>query len=182
MDTDVIDPDVQVRLFHECASYFEERGIESVGQGFIVMRRRTHGAPNWIQIEEAKPEKMEPFSAAVLHVFETHDLLDTLSGEDLLDTRVRLAPGLVFETGREWSGTGWSPVSFRLRQPKGLCLQASLDSAMAGLIQRCDGSATLRQILSAMAAGLNVEFGAIATGALSMIRGMMERGFLGIGE
>lgn len=182
VDTDVIDPEVQVRLFRECASHFEERGIESVGQGFITMRRRTPGAPNWIQVEETKPEKLEPFSDAVLRVFETHDVLDALSMEGLLETRVRLAPGLVFETGREWSGTGWSALNFRLRQPKGLCLQASLDSAMAGLIQRCDGSATLRQILAAMAAGLNVDFSAIAPGAESMIRGMMQRGFLNIGE
>jgi methylase of polypeptide subunit release factors len=182
VDTDVFDPEVQARLFGECAAYLEERGIESVGQGFITMRRRTGGAPNWIQFEQASPEKMQPFSDAVLRVFETHDILDALSMEDLLETRVRMAPGLVFETGREWSGTEWSALNFRLRQPKGLCLQASLDSAMAGLVQRCDGSATLRQILGAMAAGLGVEFSAIAPGALAVIRGMMERGFLGTGQ
>jgi hypothetical protein len=162
--------------------YFEERGIESVGQGFITMRRRTPGAPNWIQFEEASPEKMPPFSDAVLRVFETHDMLDALSVGGLLEARLRLAPGLVFETGREWNGTGWSPLNFRLRQPKGLCLQAKLDSPMAGLVQRCDGSATLRQILGAMAAGLKVDLSAIAPGALAMIRSMLERGFLGAGS
>jgi methylase of polypeptide subunit release factors len=180
VDTDVFDPEVQARLFSECAAYFEKRGIESVGQGFITMRRRSSGAPNWIQFEEATPEKMQPFSDAVLRVFETHDILDALSVDGLLETRLRLAPGLVFETGREWNGTGWSPLNFRLRQPKGLCLQAKLDSPMAGLVQRCDGSATLRQILGAMAAGLKVDFSAIAPGALAMIRSMLERGFLGI--
>jgi hypothetical protein len=182
VDTDVSDPEVQVRLFRECAEHFAGQGIESVGQGFITMRRRKQGAPNWIQFEEATPEKMQPFSDAVLRIFEIHDILDALSVEGLLETRVRLAAGLVFETGREWNGTGWSAVNFRLRQPKGLCLQAGLDSAMAGLVQRCDGSATLRQILSAMAAGLNVDFSAIAPGTLSMIRGMMERGFLDTGQ
>jgi hypothetical protein len=182
VDTDVFDPEVQARLFNECAGYLEERGIVSVGQGFITMRRRTGGAPNWIQFEESSPEKMKPFSDAVLRVFETHDILDALSMEDLLETKVRLAPGLVFETGREWSGTGWSALNFRVRQSNGLCLQASLDSAMAGLVQRCDGSATLRRILEAMAAGLRVDFNAIAPGAVPVIRGMMERGFLGTGQ
>jgi len=182
VDTDVSDPEIQAQLFGASADYLEERGIESVGQGFITMRRRTQGAPNWIQIEETKTEKMEPFSDAVLQVFEAHDALDALPAEGLLETRVRLAPGLLFETGREWSGTGWSPLIFRLRQPKGLCLQAGLDSAMAGLIQRCDGTATLRQILGAMATGLKVEFQAIVPGALAMLRGMLERGFLTIGE
>jgi methylase of polypeptide subunit release factors len=180
VETDVFDPEVQARLFSECADYFEKRGIESVGQGFITMRRRSSGAPNWIQFEEATPEKMQPFSDAVQRVFETHDILDALSLDGLLETRLRLAPGLVFETGREWNGTGWFPLNFRLRQPKGLCLQAKLDSATAGLVQRCDGSATLRQILFAMAAGLKVDFSAIAPGALAMIRSMLERGFLGI--
>lgn len=182
VDTDVNDPEVQERLYRECAEYFRQRGIESVGQGFITMRRRTQGAPNWIQFEEASPTKMQPFSDSVLQVFETHDALDKLSAEGLLETRIRLAPGLAFETGREWNGAGWSPLHFRLRQTHGLCLQARLDSPMAGLVQRCDGSATLHQILSAMATGLNVDFDAITPGALSMMRGMMERGFLVVGQ
>jgi methylase of polypeptide subunit release factors len=178
VDTDVCDPEVQTRLFSECAGYFERRGIESVAQGFVILRRRTQGAPNWIQFQEASPQKLEPFGDAVLRVFETHDILDALSVDGLLDTRVRLAPGVAFDTGREWSGKEWSSLHFRLRQTKGLCLQANLDSAMAGFVQRCDGSASLRQILNAMAAGLKVDLQAIAPGSLQMIRSMMERGFL----
>ncbi len=74
---------------------------------------------------------------------------------------------------------GLTPNS-SLRQPKGLCLQASLDSRVAALVQRCDGGTPLRQILSAMAAGLKVDFQAIAPGSLKMIRSMLERGFLTI--
>jgi hypothetical protein len=33
-----------------------------------------------------------------------------------------------------------------------------------------------------MAVGLKVEYGAIAPGALAMIRSMLERGFLGLGQ
>jgi len=178
VETDVCDLDVQTRLFHESVAYFEQQGVESIGRGFITMRRRSQGAPNWIQFEEASPAKMEPFSEAVLRVFETHDMLDALPADGLLDTRVRPAAGVAFDTGREWNGQQWSSVHFRLRQPRGLCLQASLDSSMAALVQRCDGSTPLRQILSAMATGLNVDFQAIAPGSLQMIRGMMERGFL----
>lgn len=178
VDTDVSDLEVQIRLFNECATYFEEQGIESIGLGFITMRRRTSGAPNWIQFEEASPEKMEPFGDSVLRVFETHDILDALPGDALLDTRVRLAPGIAFDTGRDWNGTEWSALHFRLRQPRGLCLQANLDSAMASMVQRFDGSTPLRQILSAMATGLKVDLQAIVPGALQMVRSMMERGFL----
>jgi hypothetical protein len=50
------------------------------------------------------------------------------------------------------------------------------------MVQRFDGSASLRQILGAMATGLNVDFAAIAPGAMSMVRGMLERGFLTTGQ
>jgi methylase of polypeptide subunit release factors len=178
VETDVCDLEVQTRLLSETVDYFAHQGVESIGLGFISMRRRTHGSPNWIQFEEASPEKMEPFGDAVLRVFETHDILDGLTADGLLDTRVRLASGVAFDTGREWSGKGWSTLHFRLRQPRGLRLQANLDSAMASLVQRCDGSAPLRQILSAMATGLSVDLDAIAPGSLRVIRSMMERGFL----
>ncbi|MDR3717178.1 MAG: class I SAM-dependent methyltransferase [Bryobacteraceae bacterium] len=178
VETDVCDLEVQTRLLSETVAYFEQQGVESIGRGFITLRRRTQGAPNWIQFEEASPQKMEPFGDAVLRVFETHDFLEGLAVDGLLDTRVRLAPGVVFETGREWSGKEWSSLHFRLRQPGGLCLQANLDSAMASLVQRCDGSAPLRQILSAMATGLKVNVEAIVPGSLQVIRSMMERGFL----
>ena len=182
VDTDVCDPEVQAGLFRDAADYLEAHGIESVGQGFITMRKRSQGGPNWIQIEDTRTEKLEPFSDAVLRVFETHDALDALSLEDVLARRPRLSPGLVYETGREWTGTAWTQVAFRLRQQKGLRLQASLDTNMGGLIQRCDGSATLSQILSAMATGLKVDLQTIVSGSVAMLRGMAERGFLNFNQ
>ena len=178
VDTDVSDLEVQTRLFSECAAFFEERGIESIGLGFITLRRRTQGAPNWIQFEEAAPTKMEPFGDAVLRVFETHDALDALPEDGLLDARLRPVTGLLWQSGREWKGTEWSGQQYVLRQPKGLGLQASLDSPMASLVQRCDGRTPLGQILTAMAAGLKVDVQAIVPGSLKMVRSMMERGFL----
>jgi len=178
VDTDVSDLEVQTRLFAECAAYYEAHGIESIAEGFIVLRRRSAGAPNWIQFEEASPVKLEPFGAAVLHVFEAHDALDKLGSDGLLEARVRVAPGIAFDTGREWSGEEWSALHFRLRQTKGLCLQATLDSPMAALVQRLDGRAPLQQILNAMAIGLKVDCQALVPGALQMVRGMIERGFL----
>lgn len=177
-DTEVTDPDARGRLFQEQVDYFEREGVETVSEGLIALRRRSGAGPNWTRFEDLPPHGLELFGDAIVAAFEVHDLLEGLSDEALLEQKLLAAPGLVFESKFEWTGSGWGPGEYLLRQTTGFGFRASVDSHVANVIRRCDGTTELRRSLLEMAAGLGVDATRIMPGCLGLIRRMIERGFL----
>jgi len=110
-DTDVIDAQVQSRLYGEYADYFERLHVVSISEGLIAMRRRSAVASgpgeNWVRFEELPPRPPEPFGDAVWRMFETRDALDRMKDDrGLLESKPRMAPGLALETTRNLDGRG----------------------------------------------------------------------------
>jgi hypothetical protein len=170
---------VQAQQFAAFASYFESRNVFSVSDGLIAMRRRGDSRrPNWVEFEDLPPRKTQPCGDAVWQFFQAQDALADLTDERLLEHRLRMAPGLVLESAREWTGEEWKSTAFTLRQNLGLRLFAAADTNVANLARLCDGSSTLRDLLARMAAELGVEFDSVASGCLAIVRQMMSRGFL----
>ena len=182
-DTDVIDAEVQSRVYGEYADYFERLNVASISEGLIAMRRRS-GAPsgpgeNWVRFEELPPRPPEPFGDAVWQVFETRDALDRMKdAHGLLERKLRMAPGLALETARTWSGEAWSDAGYWLRQGAGFRFQASVDAPVANMLKAFEGPKTVREVLEEVAARLGVSFDAVAGGSLAVLREMLQRGFL----
>jgi methylase of polypeptide subunit release factors len=185
-DTDVIDAEVQSRVYAEYADYFERLNVASISEGLIAMRRRS-GAPsgpgeNWVRFEELPPRPPEPFGDAVWRMFEARDALDRMKDDSgLLQCKLRMAPELTLETTRTWSGEAWSDPGYWLRQGAGFRFQASVDVHVANMLKAFEGSSTVREVLEEVAARLAVSFDAVARGSLAVLREMLQRGFL-VGE
>jgi SAM-dependent methyltransferase len=178
-DTDVIDPEVQSRVYGEYADYFERLNVASISEGLIAMRRRSGPGENWVRFEELPPRPPEPFGDAVWRMFEARDALDRMKDDSgLLQRKLRMAPGLALESARTWTGQAWSDPSYWLRQGSGFRFQASVDAHVASVLRACEGSKTLREVLEELAQRLGVSFDAVVRGSLAVIREMLQRGFL----
>jgi hypothetical protein len=185
-ETDVIDAEVQSRVYGEYADYFERLHVVSISEGLIAMRRRS-GVPsgpgeNWVRFEELPPRPPEPFGDAVWRMFEARDALDRMKDDsDLLEWKLGMAPGLALETTRTWTGEAWSDAGYWLRQGTGFRFQASVDAHVANMLKAFEGHKTVREVLEEVARCLGVSFDAVARGSLAVLREMLQRGFL-LGE
>jgi hypothetical protein len=186
-DTDVIDAEVQSRVYGEYADYFERLNVASISEGLIAMRRRSgasSGVPsgpgeNWVRFEELPPRPPELFGDAVWRMFEARDALDRMKDDSgLLQCKLRMAPGLALETTRTWSGEAWSDAGHWLRQGAGFRFQASVDAHLANMLKAFEGPKTVREVLEEVARRLAVSFDAVAPGSLAVLREMLQRGFL----
>lgn len=180
-DTDVLDFREQGRLYDAYAEYFEGRGVTSISEGLIALRRRSGTARNWVQLEHLPNRQPDSFGNAVWQYFAASDEIERL-GNGLFDLKLQMAPSLAVTTARTWDGKAWSEGSYALRQGEGFKFEASVDASIANLIRQCDGTRTLRELAAGSAADAKVPFDAIAAGCLNVMRQMLQRGFLVLPE
>ncbi len=180
-DTDVLDFKEQADLFSEYMDYFQSRRVTSISEGLLALRRRSCTGKNWINLENLPNRSQTPFGNAVYRYFETTDALDCL-GDGLFDLKLSMAPSLIIETSRTWSGTSWEEGIYRIRQGAGFEHEAEVDANIANLVRRCDGKQTLRALVSGMAADAKVPFDAVAAGCLNIMHSMLRMGFLNLPE
>jgi hypothetical protein len=171
---------------HEAAldrwlDYLRSAGIEAVGYGAVVLRRRS-GASNWVRLDEIPIDRLEPATAHTLRIFEAEDYLAALPDEHaLLDERFelveahRLEQELVCKEGR------FEVESQTLVLTEGLAFRAGLDRSTAMLLPHFGDSRRLADVIAATAADLEVEDAdreRFARAALPVVRRLLELGFL----
>ncbi len=171
---------------HEAAldrwlDYLRSAGIEAVGYGAVVLRRRS-GAANWVRLDEIPIDRLEPATVHTLRIFEAEDYLTALPGESaLLEERFelvdahRLEQELVCRDGR------FEVESQTLVLTEGLAFRAGLDRSTAMLLPNFGRGRRLAEVVAATAADLEVEDAdreRFAVAALLVVRRLLELGFL----
>ena len=180
-DTDVLDFKAQADLFSDYMDYFQSRRVTSISEGLLALRRRSCAGRNWVNLENLPNRSQTPFGNAVYRYFDTSDALNRL-GNGLFDLKLRMAPSLSVETSRRWNGKSWEEGIYRIRQGTGFEHEAEVDASIANLVRRCDGTKTLRELVSIMASDAKVTFDAVASGCLNIVHSMMRMGFLSLPE
>jgi hypothetical protein len=166
------------RLYDEWISYYQRKGIEAVSTGLIAMRL-AGGRANWVRIEEAPDDISGPFGEFVALGFELHDYLETLKADEaLLDEKVRVSSLVRLDESCEWSPKGWRVTTARIRLTRGITYSSNIDLRLAGLVARCDGQRTIRELLAELAAATDSDLEKITPNCLSLLRQLIERGFL----
>ncbi len=165
------------RLYHDWLSFYQAKGLEAVSTGLIAMRR-VSGRPGRIRIEEAPEGVSGPFGDFVALGFELHDYANAVSDEALLEEKLRVSALVRLDETCEWSAKGWQPTSARIRLARGLPYASPIDFRLAGLVARCDGERTVRELLVELAAATNSELDRITPNILGLLRQLVERGFL----
>jgi hypothetical protein len=154
--------------------YFRAEGIERIGYGAFVLRRRD--GETWIRTHELPERDRHETSPHVLRLFENADALARLGADDaLLGARLALVPGAVVETRARRDGDGWDE-DWALGLADGIPFVAELDRATASFVAALDGSRSLGEVLGERAAASD-EPERLRESGLRVARELLQLGF-----
>ena len=177
-DTEHETEQASARLFSEWVSYYEARGVEAISTGLIAMRRAGDRA-NWVRIEDLPDGSGGPVGDAVAAGFQLHDYLETVRADEaMLGARLRVSPLVRLEDSCQPSEGAWRVTSARILIASGITYSSPVDLRLAGLIARCDGQRTVRELLAELAVSTNSDLDKITPNLLSLLRELVGRGLL----
>jgi SAM-dependent methyltransferase len=162
-------------------AYCAQRGIDAVGFGAIVLRRRT-GMRNWVRAETLPLDSLAAASAHTLRAFAGNDLLGDLAGDHaLLQRRFRLTEHHRLRQSLTCADGRCEVAATTLELTDGLAFSVTLDRYTTLLLPQLDGTRSLRQVLENVAAGLDLPDAArsqFVPAALPAVRRLLQLGFL----
>lgn len=161
--------------------YLRHLGVEAIGYGAVVLRRRS-GVANWVRTDEIPLDRLESAGEHTLRVFEAADFLarlgdgDALLEEELvLVDRHRIEQSLSIREGRV------EVESQTLELTDGLRFRAGLDHYAAALVRQLGAPKQISGALASAADELGLagaDRDRYATAALEVVRRLLELGFL----
>lgn len=164
---------------------FAARGVESVGFGYITLRRseRVTPASGWRAWRRLERVQTSGTDAAGLgeHIAACLDTADWLRADDVaLVASTLVVAGDVTEERHYWPGAE-SPSVIALHQGGGFGRTIPVDAGLAAVVGACDGDLTVGAICSAVAQLLEVDDAALLRELLPQLRELVATGFLTAG-
>jgi hypothetical protein len=174
------DPDRYEEALDRWVGHLRGLGIEAVGYGAVVLRRRAGGRA-WVREDPLPLDRLEPAGDHTLRVFAAQDAVERLGDEGLLEARLALTPHHRLEQELGAADGGFTVRSQVLELTDGLRLNVGVDRHTASLLPHLDGGRPLREALAAAATTFRLEDaereGYVAA-ALPVVRRLLELGFL----
>jgi hypothetical protein len=161
-------------------AYLDGVGIEAIGYGAVVLRRRERG-PNWVREDQIDLERLESAGEETVRLFEVEDYLQARQEDGaLLAERLSLAEHRLEQTlARE--GAAYAVETQTLRSERGFGFRAGIDRYTGGLLPYFDGEATLAEVLRHAAAAIELDAAdreRFVPAALPVVRRLLRLGFL----
>jgi hypothetical protein len=160
-------------------THLNDLGIEAVGYGAVVLRRRSSGQA-WIREDHLPLDRLEPAGDHTLRVFAAQDLLERIEDADLLDARLELVPSHRLVQHLEAAAGTYAVETQTLELTDGLCFTVGVDRHTASLLPHLDGR-PLHEALSAAATTFELERherAAYVSAAVPVVRRLLALGFL----
>lgn len=168
-----------VELYDAWLAAFEAEGVRAVGFGWVSLRRTDSASPVH-RLEEWPHPVEQPVGPAVLDAFDRWDRLRRLDpagdGSGLAGERLTVAPDVVQETLGEPGAE--DPEHVVLRQQRGMRRAEKVDTAVAGLVGACDGTAPLGVLVDAVCTVLELDPAAAAPPLFAAARELAADGLL----
>ena len=139
--------------------YYGERGIEAIGMGAVILRRRT-GTRNWVKTAKLARGPSGAAGIQVRRLFAAQDALAaTADAAGLLDWSFAAVDGHRLQQTLTFKGGGYTTEDAVILLDDGLGLANGVPAQALHVLLRLDGSSTLRDIVSETAeeTGLDVE-------------------------
>ena len=171
------DPEVHSSRVDEWADYFAAEGIETIAYGALVVRRRRSGSPWWAEMRLPTGE-LGPASDQIERMLTANDLLADATLEDLLETRLTVAPETRIDLGYRRRADSWEATEPTFHLDVGIPVGASLDEAALDVVRRLDGKATLRQVLRDCCGDARATTGALEHGAGRLAERLLRLGLV----
>ena len=163
--------------FGDWIEYYRRQGVQEVHGGILALRRRT--GKNWVRIDEQAVEGTNGFGDLVPRTFATQDILSEHPGDEaLLPVKPRLPAGAQLEQVARASGGRWGIESLKLRLTGAVPASMALDQQVAGFVGRFDGTRTLGELVSELAAQVKAPPEAVREQCCAVVRKLAERRLL----
>jgi methylase of polypeptide subunit release factors len=160
---------------------FATRGVESVGFGYLTLRRGERATTRWRRLERVQTSGTD---AAGLgrHIAACLDAATWLQMADAaLVASTLVVADDVTEERHYWPGAD-DPSVIALHQGGGFGRTIQVDSGLAAVVGACDGDLTIGAICSAVAQLLDVDDAALLRELLPQLRELIATGFLLVSE
>jgi len=160
---------------------FADRGVTSIGFGYVTLRRPAQGAPTLRRLERLHGGLGNNPAGLGVHVSATlaaHDAQQGLTDAALAATALVVAAD-VTEERHYWPGDE-DPTVMDLRQGGGFGRSYPLGTALAAVVGACDGDLALGAICAAVAQLLEVDEGELLAEVLPSVRELVVTGFLAL--
>ncbi len=150
--------------------WYRERGIEAIGAGFLLLRRREDDGPPRLRALEAMAAATPRAGVHVERILRGTDL-GSRGDEALLAARLRVVDGVRVEQVTRRRGGGWEPGAARVHAMPTTGVEGSVPAALLDVVWALDGTRPVGAVLDA--AGPERR-----TDAPAVVRELLERGFL----
>lgn len=163
--------------YAEYMGYYRHRRVEAIHSGLIVMRRRS--GQNFVRIEEVPPTPSGNLGEMVVATFAAHDVLRANeSDQSLLNLSPRLADHVRLEQICKAADGQWRAETLNLRLTSGFAFHVPMQPLVSDFLVMCDGTRTAGSAIQEFAAKANAPIDKVQPECLSMIRRLIERGFM----
>jgi methylase of polypeptide subunit release factors len=154
--------------------WFDAVKAEAVGFGIVTLRRNGHADPV-VRVEELRQSLEAPLGPEIARWFDTGERLRAYPGS-LLGARVRRASDLRLTQEATHDGEDWAVGRQYVSLTDGLRWSEEVDPVALALISGADGTATVGDQLSVLAAAFDTP--ALTAAAGPIVAHLLERGFL----
>ncbi|MGO1544478.1 MAG: DUF7059 domain-containing protein [Gulosibacter sp.] len=155
---------------------FESRSVQAVGMGMFFLHRAPEGVEPVRRFEVLEHQLEQPLGARIRDAFTADDWLRERNDEDLIDETFVVAGDV---TEERWTIPGdANPSAMLLRQGGGFRRTFPESTELSSFVSVSDGELTGRQILTAIAALLEVDQDELNTSVLRDVRDLVSLGFL----
>jgi predicted RNA methylase len=171
------DPAKDAATYDGYMNYYRHRGVEAIHDGLIVMRRRQ--GQNFVRIEEVPPTPTGDLAEMIVSTFAAHDVMRNYdTDEKLLTLYPALAPNVRLEQICIPRNGNWQAESLTLRLTSGFPFHVDVQPLAADFLKLCDGSQPASEAIAMFAGYTQAEPQKVQTECLTMIRRLVERGFI----
>jgi predicted RNA methylase len=163
--------------YAEYMSYYRQREVEAIHDGLIVLRRRE--GQNFVRIEEVPPNPSGNLGDLILSTFAAYDVLhQNDTDEKLLAIYPALSPQARLEQICTPFNGKWKAESLTLRLMSGFRSHLDLQPLVAEFLATCDGTRTAGEAIAELAQITDAGLERVMKECLSMIRRLIEHGFM----
>jgi len=166
------------RMYAAWLDDFDTRGVESVGFGYVTVRRVHDGRVGWRRFErvDSVGANAAGLSDHIGACMWAQDWLAGLDDDEFAASHLTVA-GDVTEDRHYWPGDE-GPTIITVQQGAGFGRSVSVDAGLAGVIGACDGELSVAAICGAVAHLLEVDEQALLTELVPPLRELVATGFL----
>ena len=159
--------------------YLNDSGIEQIGWGVIVLRRRS--GKNWVWAHDYTNPQRDPAGHHMLRLFLAQDFLQERDDDALLDQKLVPAGDHAVDLAMQFREGERVIQRARIRLQGGFAFRVDIDELTLELLRFLDGRRSVREAIRAVAEerGGELEPEQLEPSGVAAVRRMVELGFLG---